>query len=171
MDRKTFRAREKRVVIHPTSNDPKRNWKKERFLSLASKLKERGYTPSFCVSPSERKEWEGIKGVELPSFPSLKEVALYLHESGFLIGNDSGLGHLASNLGIPTLTISGNPKRVRLWRPDWAVGVVKTLPLPLPNFKGINLRLRENVWQRFITVNGAYKAFEELTYESRRHLL
>ncbi|MCB1084908.1 MAG: glycosyltransferase family 9 protein [Chlamydiia bacterium] len=168
MEGKNFRAHEKRVVIHPTSNDPKRNWKKKQFLLLAERLKERGFFSTFCVASHEREEW---KGVDIPSFPSLKEVAEYLYESGYLIGNDSGLGHLASNLGIPTLTISGNPKRVRLWRPDWAVGIVKTLPFPLPNFKGFQLSLRENYWQRLITVNGVIKAFEELVDESRRHLL
>ncbi|MCB1106904.1 MAG: glycosyltransferase family 9 protein [Chlamydiia bacterium] len=151
----------KRVVIHPTSNDPKRNWKKEQFLALAQKLKEKGFVPTFCVSPSERGEWEGL-GIDLPQFESLKEVASFIYESGYFIGNDSGLGHLASNLGIKTLTISGNPKRVRLWRPDWTLGKVVTLPFPLPNFKGIHFRFRENQWQTFVPVRKVFKAFMEL---------
>ncbi|MCB1109963.1 MAG: glycosyltransferase family 9 protein [Chlamydiia bacterium] len=154
----------KRVVIHPTSNDPKRNWKKRQFLELAKRLQKEGYQPVFCVSPSERKDWECLD-IDLPSFPSLKELAAYIYESGYLIGNDSGLGHLASNLGITTLTISGNPKRVRLWRPDWALGKVVTLPFPLPNFKGIHFRMRENCWQAFIPVSRVFKAFMELTDE------
>ena len=100
-----------------------------------------------------------------PHFKSLKEVAAFLYESGYLIGNDSGLGHLASNLNIPTLTISGNPKRVRLWRPDWALNHVVTIPFPLPNFKGIRMRVRENFWQHFIPVARTLKAFRKLTHE------
>ncbi len=165
---KTFRKHPKRIVIHPTSNDPKRNWEKEQFLALAARLENKGYTVSFCVGPNEKKGWEGV---DLPSFKNLQEVAAYIYESGFLIGNDSGIGHLASNLGIPTLTISGNPKRVRLWRPDWAIGKVVTLPFPLPNFKGINMRVRENHWQRFISVGKVFKTFQELVDESSRHLL
>lgn len=160
----------KRVVIHPTSNDPKRNWRKEQFLELANLLENEGFEPVFIVSPDEREEWETLN-VTLPSFPTLKEVAAYTYESGYLIGNDSGLGHLASNLGVTTLTISGNPKRVRLWRPDWAYGTVVTLPFPLPNFKGINFRMRENHWQSFISVNKVFKAFMELTHESCCRLL
>lgn len=169
--KKTLKKYPKRIVIHPTSNDPKRNWKQSQFLRLAKKLKSEGYTLSFCVGPHERKDWELLEGIDLPSFKNLKEVKDYIYESGFLIGNDSGLGHLASNLGIPTLTISGNPKRVRLWRPDWTLGKVVTLPFPLPNFKGIHFRMRENVWQSFIPVGRVYKQFKELANESRRHLL
>ena len=168
---KTFRKYPKRIVIHPTSNDPKRNWKPEQFLKLAKMLKKEGFSLSFCVGPDERKEWEALETFDLPHFDSLKEVKEHIYESGFLIGNDSGLGHLASNLGIPTLTISGNPKRVRLWRPDWSIGKVATLPFPLPNFKGINFRLRENRWQSFVSTRRVYKTFKELLDESRSHLL
>lgn len=168
---KVFNKYPKRVVIHPTSNDPKRTWRQKDFLSLAKKLEKEGYSVSFCVSPSERKDWENIKGKTLPKFGSLKEVKEYIYESGFFIGNDSGLGHLASNLGLPTLTISGNPKRVRLWRPDWGHGKVVTIPFPLPNFKGINFRIRENHWQNFVPVSRVFKSFLELADESSRYLL
>jgi len=161
---KVFRKFSKRIVIHPTSNDPKRNWFSSQFLHLARLLQKEGYTISFSVSPSERPDWLHIEqeGFGLPSFANLSELAAYLFESGFLIGNDSGIGHLASNLGVPTLTISGNPKRVRLWRPDWNIGRVVTLRFPLPNFKGIHLRIRENFWQHFISVPRTLRAFHKL---------
>ncbi|MEM8727549.1 MAG: glycosyltransferase family 9 protein [Chlamydiota bacterium] len=167
---KTFKKYLKRIIIHPTSNDAKRNWKRKRFLSLARRLEKEGFSVVFCVGPSDRSRWEGIEGISLPRFGSLKEVEEYIYESGFLIGNDSGLGHLASNLGIPTLTISGNPKRLRLWRPGWTIGKVATPPFPLPNFKGINLRIRENFWQNFVSVSRVYQAFIELANESCRHM-
>ncbi|MFK5952103.1 MAG: glycosyltransferase family 9 protein, partial [Desulfobacterium sp.] len=154
----------KRIVLHPTSNDPKRNWSSAQFLLLARGLRKEDYQISFSVSPAERPDWLHVlkEGFELPSFANITELAVYLYESGFLIGNDSGIGHLASNLKIPTLTISGNPKRVRLWRPDWYYGQVVTIPFPLPNFKGINLRVRENFWQHFISVPRTLRAFHKL---------
>jgi heptosyltransferase III len=168
---KTFRKHPKRIVIHPTSNDIKRNWFQSQFLSLTYYLEKEGYEVAFCVGPNEKNEWKHIKNV--PEFSNLREVANYIYESGYLIGNDSGIGHLASNLGIPTLTISGNPKRVRLWRPDWALGHVITLPFPLPNFKGIHLRIRENFWQYFISTSRTLKAFKTLThaYEPTQKLM
>lgn len=155
----------KRIVMHPTSNDSKRNWLPSQFLLLARLLQNEGYSIGFSVSPHERADWLYVEkeGFELPFFSHLSDVATYLHESSFFIGNDSGIGHLASNLGIPTLTISGNPKRVRLWRPDWHVGHVVTLLFPLPNFKGICLPIRENFWQHFISVSRTLRAFHKLT--------
>ena len=161
---KILRKFSKRIVIHPTSNDPRRNWLSSQFLRLACLLQQEGYKMVFSVSPSERPKWLHIeqKGFTLPYFTNFSELTAYLFESGFLIGNDSGVGHLASNLNIPTLTISGNPKRVRLWRPDWNTGHVVTLSFPLPNFKGIKCRIRENIWQHFISVSRTLKAFHEL---------
>ncbi|QZA58804.1 glycosyltransferase family 9 protein [Candidatus Rhabdochlamydia porcellionis] len=154
----------KRIVIHPTSNDPKRNWFSSQFLALAHRLKNEKYSISFFVSPSERVDWLHVEkqGFQLPFFSDLSQLSTYLYESGFFIGNDSGIGHLASNLGIPTLTISGNPKRVRLWRPDWHTGHIVTLPFPLPNFKGLYLPIRENFWQYFISVSRTLNAFYKL---------
>lgn len=154
----------KRIVIHPTSNDRKRNWLSSQFFSLAQHLQNEGYSISFSVSPSERTHWLHVErqGFQVPFFSDLSELSAYLYESGFFIGNDSGIGHLASNLGIPTLTISGNPKRVRLWRPDWHIGHVVTPPFPLPNFKGLRLPIRENFWQRFISVSRTLNAFYNL---------
>lgn len=162
---KIYRRYTKRIVIHPTSNDPKRNWSVSRFLFLARLLQNEGYTISFSVSPSEQSHWLHVKqkGFALCTFETLSEVGAYLYESGFFIGNDSGIGHLASNLGISTLTISGNSKRVRLWRPDWANGEIVTPSFPLPNLRGLGLCIRENFWQHFISAPRTLKAFHKLT--------
>ncbi|MFX0139468.1 MAG: glycosyltransferase family 9 protein, partial [Candidatus Hodarchaeota archaeon] len=146
------------------------NWNPLKYLHLAIKLKKEGWEVSFIVSPQERKEWLHVlnQGFLLPKFTNLQEIAEYLYESAFLIGNDSGIGHLASNLKIPTLTISGNPKRVRLWRPDFFLGNIVTISFPLPNFKGIHFRFREKYWHHFISVSQICKAFHQLVkkYES-----
>lgn len=154
-----------RVAIHPTSKDPKRNWKKKQFLSLATQLKKRGFDPVFIVSVQEKVDWEDIiaQGYSLYISTSLIDLATFIYESSYLIGNDSGLGHLASNVGIPTLTISGNPKRVRLWRPDFYTNKIVTLPLDLPNFKGIGFKFRDNYWQNFISVGKVLRNFKQLT--------
>lgn len=154
----------KRVVIHPTSSGYARNWLASQFLILARYLKSQGYEISFSLSAQERHDWIDVKhkGVYLPKFTDLSELSMYLYESGFFIGNDSGIGHLASNLGIPTLTITGNPKRVKLWRPGWTDGHIVTLPFPLPNFKGIGLRIREHLWQHFVPVSRVLRAFHKL---------
>ena len=48
---------------------------------------------------------------------TLLETAAYLKKASFFIGNDSGLGHIASALAMPTFTVFGvgQPSRYRPW--------------------------------------------------------
>lgn len=153
-----------RIALHPTSKDPKRNWTQKQFIQLAARLKTLGYDPYFTLNEQEASSWHTVRdqGFHLFVFTSLTQLSCFLYESKALIGNDSGLGHLASNLGIPTLTISGNPKRVRLWRPDWSFNRVVTLPFNLPNWKGIKWNFREKYWQNFVTVGRVLDNFKQL---------
>ena len=157
-----FQKNSNRILIHPSSKDPKRNWSKEKFYSLSKQLMQKGYRVYFTISKQEQKEFKEAKsyGIKVPEFSDFLELASFMYESGCLIGNDSGLGHLASNVGIPTVTISGNPKRVRLWRPGFSSNQVVTLRFDLPNFKGIRLKIREDHWQRFISVSRVIKKFD-----------
>ncbi len=156
------RLHKNRVVIHPTSRIKEKNWLPDRFFALAQKLQRKGYSPLFSVSPSERDNWIWVekKGFPLPLLPSLSSLAALIYESGYVIGNDSVTGHLASNLNIPTLIIANDPKRMRLWQPGWLPGKCLFPPSWIPNIKG--LRWREKKWQRFISVRAALKAFDAI---------
>ncbi len=159
----THRKYPKRVVIHPTSARPTRNWPKEKFVKLALHLKEEGYQVAFV--PGDPKGWEDVidLGFDLPVFATLDLLSRYIYESGFLIGNDSGLGHLASALTIPTLTFCRRKKWAAMWAPSFTKGIV-LCPHPLiPNIRG--LRLRDRYWKTFITVNMAIRAFKRLALD------
>jgi heptosyltransferase III len=151
-----------RVVIHPTSRVLEKNWLPERFCTLAEKLKDKGYTPVFSVSPSEKKDWSWVedKGFALPELPTLSSLAALIYESGYVIGNDSLAGHLASNLNIPALIIANDPKRMRLWQPGWHPAQCVFPPSWVPNIKF--LRLREKKWQHFVSVRAALSAFKAM---------
>ena len=144
------RKHRNRILIHPTSTSTQRTYTPSKFLKIATCLQKKGTEVVFCVSPQERSEW--LSRVQnrflVPEFYSLKELATYVYESSFLIGNESGTGHLASNLGIPTLIIASCPKQMALWRPGFLLGKVITPSKYIPNFKGF--RLRQNQWQRCI---------------------
>ncbi|MDN3508631.1 MAG: glycosyltransferase family 9 protein [Candidatus Neptunochlamydia sp.] len=158
----SYRKHKKRVVIHPTSTTPKRTWTAEKFIQVAQDLEKKGFDPVFSVGPSEREEWLSLLNnrFPLPEFPTISELAAYLYESHFLFGNESGTGHLASNLGIPTLIIAGCPKQMILWRPGFLLGQVITPPSYIPNFKF--LRLREKKWQTFISPRRILKVFDKI---------
>ena len=73
------------------------------------------------------------------------------YESGAVIANDSGNGHLASFLGVPVVTIyrKRNPKFH--WRPDWASATVVCPRLTLPGFRG-------DIWKPFVGVSDVIAA-------------
>ena len=118
------------------------------------------------MSKQEAHEWSDLDKYEYerPLFDHLQDLKNYLFESGYFIGNDSGIGHLASNLKIPTLTISSNRKLAKLWRPGWYYGKVVFPSTVLPNFKGINFAFRDKHWSKFISVRKVLNNFYKLVY-------
>lgn len=141
----------KRIVIHPTSSVKSKNWPPEKFIALAHLLKERHFSPVFVVSNEEKKEWTFLENIplELQTFNKTSQLAAFLYESCGVIGNDSLLGHLGSNLNIPTIVIADNAVQMQLWRPDWLRGQIVTPSRLIPNLKFF--RIREKWWGEFIS--------------------
>lgn len=123
----------KRIAIHSGSSDLKRNWPLNRYKKIATLLQRKGYDPVFLTKD------------EAPAFPSLEELASFIYESGFFIGNDSGPGHLASYLQIPSIIIGTSYKHLLVWRPGWFPPLVITPPRWTSFFKWTKKR-----WKLFI---------------------
>jgi heptosyltransferase-3 len=153
----------KRVMIHPMSSRPGKNWPQEKFLRLADHLKKKGYRPVFALTEEEKKEWD-LKEIESPSFANLSEVAAYVCESGYMVGNDSGIGHLASCFSLPTVTICRSPQALDFWRPAWSRGDVVGPYGWIPNIKG--LRLRDEHWKKWVSVSRVLSSFLDLAHQS-----
>jgi len=79
----------KRVVMHTGASQPSKCWPKERFDSLASELRMAGWEVELLD--------DSLVGIDL-----LMES---LSSADRFIGNDSGPGHVAALLGIPTFTV------------------------------------------------------------------
>jgi heptosyltransferase III len=150
-----LRAKSRQVVIHPTSSRPGKNWPRPKFLKLARAIEKRGYEPVFVVSPKERYEWP-----EAPPFKNLEEMVRCVAESGLMVGNDSGIGHLASCFGIPTLSLFKNERTADFWKPAFAPNIALTPKGWLPNLKG--LRWRDHYWHWGISVERVLRAFDQL---------
>lgn len=150
-----------RVTIHPTSTGALRCWAPTRFRTLAIALLKSGFEPAFIVSPSERPDWEWVTevGALLPDNGGLDGVARYIHESGWFIGNESGIGHLASSVGISVLTLTGRLKRTRAWRPAWSESRI-VAPWYIPGG-----RLRDRYWRVLLTPGHVLRAFGKLRAE------
>lgn len=145
-----------RIAIHPTSSRPGKNWPKVKYLKLAKKLKARGFEPVFIVSPKERVDWP-----EAPLFPTLDAMARFVAECGYMIGNDSGIGHLASLLGLPTVSLFKNERTAQFWRPSFGPNKVCLPKGWLPNIKFF--RWRDQYWYWNLSVSQVLVTFEETT--------
>jgi hypothetical protein len=143
-----------RIAIHPTSSRPGKNWPRVKFLRLAKKLKARGFEPVFIVSPKERVDWP-----EAPLFSTLDAMARFVAECGYMIGNDSGIGHLASLFGLPTVSLFKNERTAHFWRPSFGPNKVCLPKGWLPNIKFF--RWRDQYWYWNLSVEQVLTAFEE----------
>lgn len=142
------------IIIHPTSTDPNKNWPAKKFIKLAHLLKQHHYQPIFCVSPQERPSWEQYlpKAFDLPEFHSIDDLVTMVYQAGLFVGNDSGTGHLASCLGLPTFTLTRLPTgRSQLWRPGWGNNYLMTPPGIWGN------TLRKHYWQYLLNVGRVYR--------------
>ncbi|ETF00966.1 hypothetical protein W822_20795 [Advenella kashmirensis W13003] len=153
------RQNRRRVVIHPTAGTPERYWSAARFLELARRLTRVGYDVAFVVEERDAQTWrQAAQGqpFTVNYFESLQELGAFIHESGYFVGNDSGVGHLASALGVPTVTISHRPRNMNRWRPQWAPGIiVPHVWLPLRAW-------RRKYWRLAVTVGAVERSLRRL---------
>lgn len=91
----------RRIAIHTGAGHPVRRWPVTRYADLAARLRTLG--------------WE-VRLIDdsLADLPALLEL---LASADRFIGNDSGPGHLAALLGVPTFTIFG-PQLPALFAPQ-----------------------------------------------------
>lgn len=150
-----------RIVIHPTSSQTEKNWPAKKFIALAAKLKKQGFAPVFAVSVKEYAEWSSFiqQRYELPTLASLSDLASLVYESGYVIGNDSLIGHLASNMQIPSIIVANEEKRMRLWRPGWLKGEVIT---PSLFWQKWSFSSKEKHWGSLISVRKVLERFHKL---------
>lgn len=155
----THRRHANRVMLHPLSYNAKKNWPAAKYLALARRLRKAGYQPQFVLSPKERGDYLHIFEPEfdVPAFSDAKALAGHLYESGYVIGNDSGVGHLASALGIPVLTLYRKRSDGFCWRPGWGHGRVVR-----PAF---SLSFLRDHWAFFMSVNRVARSFRALSQQ------
>jgi heptosyltransferase-3 len=110
------------VVIHPGAGSPAKCWPVERFVTLAQRVRQGGLAVRALVGEVERERWPAeqisrLRSVaELHEPRTLVELADQLARARAFIGNDSGPGHLAGIISIPTISIFGPADPTR-WKP------------------------------------------------------
>jgi ADP-heptose:LPS heptosyltransferase len=98
------------AVIHPGAARVERRWPLERYQPLATRLRDAGWEVRFLDE----------------DYATLDTLMDALAPAALFIGNDSGPGHLAALLGVPTFTIFGPqvPEAFHPWQPGaaWVEG-------------------------------------------------
>ena len=105
------------IAIHPGSSAADRRWPASSFAAVINHFLRLHYPVLLLVGPFETEVLKEVrKRLSSPPQPGLLsvlqnapllEVARHLQQCRFYLGNDSGIGHLAGMLGIPTLILFG----------------------------------------------------------------
>jgi ADP-heptose:LPS heptosyltransferase len=90
----------RRVIIHAGAGQPTRLWPMQRFEAVAAALRREGWQAELLDD----------------SFTGVERLLDKLDSADRFIGSDSGPGHLAALLGVPTFTIFG-PQLPELFAP------------------------------------------------------
>jgi ADP-heptose:LPS heptosyltransferase len=105
------------LVVSPGAGEPRRMWPAEKFRALCARILEQS-TVYVVLTGTQReeplaalvKEGLGERVINCAGKLNLFELtALISHAIGF-VGNDSGTGHLAGLLAIPTVSLHVQPK-------------------------------------------------------------
>ncbi len=122
----------KLLGVGPGANADVKIWPKENYLSLVEKAGEFFDAVVFFGNNRDKEISDFISShAEIPCInlcgrTSVLQAVAILELMAVFVGNDSGLGHMASAAGIPTITVFGvgEPDRYRPWgeKALWLVG-------------------------------------------------
>lgn len=110
------------VAIHPGSGGPGKCWPAENYGALIDLLTESGFRPMITFGPADRMirrrllPWTETRDVQVIKDRSLVEVAALYGRCRAMIGNDSGMTHLAAAAGTRVIALFG-PTDPAVWGP------------------------------------------------------
>ncbi len=112
----------KKAIVHTGAAQPVRVWPLDKYLGLINFLEQQGLGVDLICDADQVSWWEkNNRQSKLPQ--SVSELIELLKTGDIFIGNDSGPGHLAAALDLPTLTIFG-PQLTEWFRPAHPQGMV-----------------------------------------------
>ena len=111
------------LALGPGANWEPKIWPAAQFQNLITLLQDRFDGVFLLGGPSDAARCKAVDShcplpcVNLAGQTGLLEATAILARATLFVGNDSGLGHLASAVGTPTLTLfgPGQPERYRPW--------------------------------------------------------
>jgi len=126
LEEKYFQENCKKVIVHATSGNPKKQWKPEYFAKVIEKLSnERNIQVFHLGAGSDKKVYDNIRNmittplniepINLCGELDIGVSAALISKMDLVFGNDSGTFHMAGALDVPTVVIYG-PMDYHKWR-------------------------------------------------------
>jgi len=114
------------AALCPFTTRPQKHWFEERWAELARRLLESGYTPVLLGGPGDREAAARIAAqvpglIDLAGRLKLDQTVAAVADAALLIGVDTGLTHMGTALGIPTVALFGST------RPYLSAGTPRTV--------------------------------------------
>lgn len=116
------------AVVHPGARSRARRWPAERFAAVARALAGQGHAVVITGTSAERALAESVAAraglppsAVLAGHTELNELAALIADAVLVIGNDTGVAHLATAYRTPSVTLFG-PVSPRLWGPPAGIG-------------------------------------------------
>ncbi len=146
----------RRVALHPTSANPAKEWPPDRWLALADKLRAHEWLPVVLVAAEHEAAWRArcADDTLVVAPGTLDKVAAWLRDGAGCIATDSGIAHLASALGVPTLAVFRKRSAARFWGPAWAPGGTIAPFWRLPGGRG------HGHWRGLLHPERVFRAFQ-----------
>jgi ADP-heptose:LPS heptosyltransferase len=111
------------TIIHPGAKSGTRRWPPERFAAVARALRADGHTVVVTGAADERDlavrvaEAAGLTARDVPT-TGLGELAALVAHARLVISGDTGISHLATAYGTPSVTLFGPMSPARWGPPD-----------------------------------------------------
>lgn len=113
-------SKSKRIVIHPGSGSTTKNWPAQNWLRLADEIIATHPQTEIIFITGEAEVERGTLPQDIPfrrwQNLSLTDLVDHLHTCDLFLGHDSGISHLASACGVPSLLLFG-PTDPSTWAP------------------------------------------------------
>jgi hypothetical protein len=109
------------AVLHPGAGARRKRWPAEQYAALGGRLIGRGYALAVTSGPADEDAVAALRAsldqpIELLADLELRDLAPILARASLVVGNDSGITHLAALCGAPTVAILG-PFHLSYWAP------------------------------------------------------
>jgi len=109
------------AMLHPGAGSLAKRWPLARFVELAGLLRSEGWRVAWTCGPADQGVEEGLRAAGQPEAAilvgwPLPQLCALLARSAAVVAADTGIGHLAAVLAVPTVALFG-PTDERVWGP------------------------------------------------------